>query len=194
MLGDWKTRADASQKSLGRSGMFIPPYRMILDHLGVKPSNGSGAKTLMVSKDVFDLMIMTILRCIDFDEEQYLSLNPDVRQAVQEGLFLNGRDHFARYGYFEGRMGGVPVIDPEWYALANADVADALKVGEVDSAQQHYFKWGIEEWRAPNREALELVEAWRCCLKAWEGCRNNGDAKPASRRLKRRSRHEWERA
>jgi GT2 family glycosyltransferase len=38
-----------------------------------------------------------------FDEETYLRFNPDVRQAVSNGVFKTGREHFDRYGRAEGR-------------------------------------------------------------------------------------------
>ena len=38
-----------------------------------------------------------------FDEELYLRLNPDVRQAVAAGKFRSGLDHYERYGRAEGR-------------------------------------------------------------------------------------------
>lgn len=38
-----------------------------------------------------------------FDEETYLRLNPDVRQAVAAGTFRSGLDHYERYGRAEGR-------------------------------------------------------------------------------------------
>jgi len=42
-------------------------------------------------------------RYVEFDEEIYLRLNPDVRQAVASGQFRSGLDHFERYGRAEGR-------------------------------------------------------------------------------------------
>jgi GT2 family glycosyltransferase len=44
-----------------------------------------------------------------FDEDIYLRLNPDVRQAVTVGAFRSGREHFERYGRAEGR----PWVRPE---------------------------------------------------------------------------------
>jgi hypothetical protein len=38
-----------------------------------------------------------------FDEERYLALNPDVAQAVEQGHFHSGREHFSRHGRAEGR-------------------------------------------------------------------------------------------
>lgn len=40
----------------------------------------------------------------DFDEKAYLSSNPDVAQAVQEGKFKSGAEHYIRFGKNEGRL------------------------------------------------------------------------------------------
>jgi predicted SAM-dependent methyltransferase len=40
----------------------------------------------------------------DFSEFDYLVLNPDVRLAVEQGGFLNGLDHFKKFGYAENRQ------------------------------------------------------------------------------------------
>lgn len=39
----------------------------------------------------------------DFDEQQYLHLNMDVRQFVKEGRFASGFDHYMKHGIHEGR-------------------------------------------------------------------------------------------
>jgi hypothetical protein len=39
----------------------------------------------------------------DFDEESYLSANPDVAHAVRSGSLQSGREHFLLYGSGEGR-------------------------------------------------------------------------------------------
>jgi len=38
-----------------------------------------------------------------FDEQDYLSANPDVAEAVKRGIFPSGRDHYDRYGKNENR-------------------------------------------------------------------------------------------
>jgi hypothetical protein len=39
----------------------------------------------------------------DFNEELYLALHPDVAQAVRQGHFVSGKEHFLKYGKAEGR-------------------------------------------------------------------------------------------
>ena len=38
-----------------------------------------------------------------FDENRYLAYHPDVRAAVQSGVFSSGFEHFLKYGLAEGR-------------------------------------------------------------------------------------------
>jgi hypothetical protein len=39
----------------------------------------------------------------NFEESAYLKANPDVRQVVEHGMFVDGRDHFRQYGWRENR-------------------------------------------------------------------------------------------
>ena len=39
----------------------------------------------------------------DWPEEVYLTLNPDVRAAVDHGTFATGLEHYVRYGQFDAR-------------------------------------------------------------------------------------------
>jgi GT2 family glycosyltransferase len=58
-----------------------------------------------------------------FDEEIYLRLNADVRQAVASGTFRSGRDHYDRYGRKEGRPFQVPetVVRDRIFTAGNPD-------------------------------------------------------------------------
>lgn len=40
----------------------------------------------------------------NFDEEAYLSRNPDIASAIREGKLSSGREHFIKYGRAEGRV------------------------------------------------------------------------------------------
>ena len=39
----------------------------------------------------------------DFDERDYLSRYPDVKEAVRSGTFVSGVEHFRKFGAIEGR-------------------------------------------------------------------------------------------
>jgi SAM-dependent methyltransferase len=50
-----------------------------------------------------------------FDEDRYLASNLDVKQAVGNGQFRSGLDHFLMYGHSENRTG--VTVDPTAWAL-----------------------------------------------------------------------------
>ena len=55
----------------------------------------------------------------EFDEDCYLSANPDVASAVDRGEFVSGRDHFEKFGAFEQRA-CKPLTVPKYSAnIAN---------------------------------------------------------------------------
>ncbi len=60
-----------------------------------------------------------LLRYPGFDEEAYLTANPDVRDAVAQGAFPSGFVHFRRFGRYEARA-GVPssAVPPDYRPLA----------------------------------------------------------------------------
>jgi GT2 family glycosyltransferase len=62
---------------------------------------------------------------LQFDEEIYLRLNPDVRIAVASGSFPSGRDHFERYGRAEGRPFAMPgpLVRDRVVMTGNLDIA-----------------------------------------------------------------------
>lgn len=43
------------------------------------------------------------MRDLSFNESDYLAANPDVMDAVKEGQFQSGYEHFEMYGKSEGR-------------------------------------------------------------------------------------------
>lgn len=54
----------------------------------------------------------------NFDEQAYLSRNPDVAQAVKQGQFASGRDHYHKCGQFEQRKGAPLQMAPVFTAEA----------------------------------------------------------------------------
>jgi SAM-dependent methyltransferase len=46
----------------------------------------------------------------DFDESTYLELNPDVSEAVQNGSFSSGLEHYFSQGFLEDRHGVPPAV------------------------------------------------------------------------------------
>lgn len=39
----------------------------------------------------------------EYNEGAYLKLNPDVNEAVKNGMFVSGIDHYLQYGFNESR-------------------------------------------------------------------------------------------
>jgi hypothetical protein len=81
-----------------------------------------------------------------FDENYYLSVYPDVAQAVAAGTIASGYDHYLQYGQYEGRNPS-PYWAESWYLQENPDVAAAVKTGAVSSGFMHYYLYGQYENR-----------------------------------------------
>jgi len=86
-----------------------------------------------------------------FDELDYLSANPDVRQAVEAG-YISAREHFEQFGFSEGRSTrpGDNDFDESTYLSHNPDVAAAVESGMFASGQAHYEQFGVHEHRVAS--------------------------------------------
>jgi Ca2+-binding RTX toxin-like protein len=87
------------------------------------------------------------------DEEWYLANNPDVAQAVEQGVLESGAQHFQLRGQLEGRQPN-PVSDnlgngfsENAYLDRYADVRAAVVNGSFASGYQHYQLAGRAEGR-----------------------------------------------
>jgi len=83
-----------------------------------------------------------------FDESFYLATNLDVAQAVTNGNFTSGFDHFNRFGELERRDPSA-LFDTTFYLDENSDVAAAVERNEV-TAFDHFILFGQEEERNPS--------------------------------------------
>jgi hypothetical protein len=118
------------------------------------------ADQVVVPAELFRFLIRCALERCEFDEAQYQRCNPDVADAVDMGEIASGREHFLDKGYFEDRVGAVPV-DEGWYLSRNPDVAEAERAGLAESAEAHYRAIGASEWREPNPGCVGAVRAWK---------------------------------
>lgn len=85
-----------------------------------------------------------------FTEENYLQQNADVQNAIDQGVFDSGLEHFLRFGVneLEARSGtGYDFFNRRSYIQENPDVERAVNKGTLDSALEHYVKFGFEEGR-----------------------------------------------
>jgi hypothetical protein len=140
--------------------MFVPPYHMIEPHIeAVRSANGSADRVVMPA-GLFRFLLRCALEGCEFDEAQYQRCNPDVADGVERGAVASGREHFLAKGYFEGRVGAVPVHEA-WYLSHSPDVADAKRAGLEESGEAHYRRIGAVEWREPSPGSARAVRTWK---------------------------------
>lgn len=87
-----------------------------------------------------------------FDENYYLSKNPDVADAVKAGIFQSGRQHFELYGLQEKRTSVSPIWSEGGYfgfgfVPRNFDVFQAVFDGKFSSGLAHFIQYGEAEGR-----------------------------------------------
>jgi hypothetical protein len=109
-------------------------------------------------------LIECALRAVPFDEDAYLTANPDVAFAVDRAGPHMAREHYVTTGYFEGREGAASAFDEAWYLRCNPDVAEAVQAGVWSSGQAHYRAEGKYEWRSPNAALVDQIDRWRRCF------------------------------
>lgn len=90
-----------------------------------------------------------------FNENYYLSKNPDVKAAVDAKIFDSGLQHFQLAGLAEGRLDISPYYYEELYVQQNPDVAEAVKNGFFKTGLEHFLKYGFNEGRNPLSSELE---------------------------------------
>jgi len=85
-----------------------------------------------------------------FDETDYLARNPDVAQAVLNGQFTYGFEHFLVAGMNEGRNPS-RYFDEAYYLAKNADVKAAVERGNLRNGLIHFLTFGHRENRNPGK-------------------------------------------
>ncbi len=86
-----------------------------------------------------------------FDEQSYLEANPDVKEAVEKGLFQFGIEHLERHGLEEIQK-GIRRFHPEYepfneekYLELFPDIKAAVEKGELKSGFEHFCLFGYKE-------------------------------------------------
>ena len=90
------------------------------------------------------------LEQIHVDEEWYLEQNPDVRDAIRDGVVQNARAHYASSGFFEHRMPYAIAVDEAWYLDTYEDIRRAVASAVFASGQAHFEARGYREGRLPR--------------------------------------------
>ncbi|MBD1863356.1 MULTISPECIES: tandem-95 repeat protein [Trichocoleus] len=84
-----------------------------------------------------------------FEESYYLFNNPDVAEAVRQGFFSSGFEHFIQFGQFElsssPSRAPSPLYDERHYLTNNPDIAAAVQAGVFRSGFQHFIQFGQSE-------------------------------------------------
>ncbi|MCF1184869.1 hypothetical protein L0E83_15670 [Marichromatium gracile] len=88
-----------------------------------------------------------------FVQEYYLQQNPDVLQAVLQGVFTSAEQHYTLYGEAEGRQPN-PYFEPAGYYTQNPDVLAAVQAGVFSSALEHFEMYGATEGRQPGADTF----------------------------------------
>lgn len=138
----------------------LPPLSFITRRLGVDSNQFYGPKRTLISIDLLRVLLQHAVRNAPFDEQWYLSQNPDVAQALREGRISSAHEHFISAGYFENRLGALAEFDENWYIGKYEDVAKAVKSGKLQSGYAHYQSSGRAEGRAANSGQDDTFNYW----------------------------------
>lgn len=96
-------------------------------------------------------VLKVVLTFVDVDETWYLKTNPDVAEAVKNGVLDSARAHYCIAGYYENRWPYQIIVDESWYQSEYPDVKTAISRGSVESSQDHFNRYGFLEGRLPSR-------------------------------------------
>jgi hypothetical protein len=146
--------------------MFVPSAVSRLNALNVDSSAFDGGSKVEMPVGLLKLLLQLALAAADFDEDSYLSENPDVAKALERGEIASAHVHYIGFGYFEGRRGGGPEVDEQWYMQKYPDVASAIREGRIKSAKHHFHLIGAAEGRSPNVDQEENAAHWKKALRS----------------------------
>jgi hypothetical protein len=127
---------------------YVPPFEVLrrMVTIGVV----KGVTQVSAPYEDFLKLLRTLISVIEIDEGWYLRQYDDVALAIRSGTVQSAQQHFAVYGFFEGRLPFQITIDEEWYLAANPDVAENVRKGIIPSGQAHFDAAGYREGRLPS--------------------------------------------
>jgi hypothetical protein len=141
--------------------MYLPPYELLLRVTQNKARGKNPPNQVTISIGLFNFLLQVALATTDFDEERYLSENPEVRDHIAHTRNITPNQHYIGFGYFEGRKGTLPEVDEHWYLETYRDVATAIPNNDIASAAEHFEKMGAAEGRAPSPEYVDVANQWK---------------------------------
>lgn len=133
--------------------MLWPTIQSQLNSFNVK---GKGS-AFLIEKDTFYALLRSLLQHVVVDEDWYLDRNQDIREAIDSKIIKSAKDHFVRFGYFEGKLPYPVQVDEEFYLTRYPDVQAAILSGALPDAQTHFLMAGAKEGRMPF-EGFSLFE------------------------------------
>ncbi|MDD2877098.1 MAG: phytanoyl-CoA dioxygenase family protein [Acidiphilium sp.] len=87
-----------------------------------------------------------------FDEDYYLSVNPDVLDGIAAGYFVDGYHHYRLHGREEGRI-STPLFDAVWYGRVYPMVSRDVEQGRATDNWDHWQRIGRYRGYLPNPAA-----------------------------------------
>jgi hypothetical protein len=136
---------------------YLPPYSALKAGIGVSP----GGDLVVMSREMFRMFVAALATAAAFDAAWYRREYPDVEAAIDQGDLEGELDHFATFGYEEGRMPARMVVEETWYRDAYPDVDAAIRDGVLASAEDHYNDIGHIEGRAPDAASQNEIRRWQ---------------------------------
>jgi hypothetical protein len=132
--------------------MILPHFERLLKVCNIRGWQ-DGHKTLTLDRQGFVTILTEMLQAVPFDEQWYLDRYPDVADAIASGKLASAREHYVRFGYFEGRLPGLNGFDAEAYCSIYPDLEHILVEPRSDSrAKAHFVEYGYREGRfAPDK-------------------------------------------
>ena len=136
---------------------YLPPYSALKEGIGVSPDGD----LVVMSRDMFRMFVVALARAAQFDAAWYRREYPDVEAAISQGDLANELDHFATFGYEEGRAPARMAVAEPWYREAYPDVDEAIRDGVLASAEDHYNDIGYLEGRAADAASGNEIRRWQ---------------------------------
>ena len=86
-----------------------------------------------IREDFFKILIEKYLDGLDLDDRWYVDKYLDVKKAVRTGNTKSAKEHFVKFGFFEGRHPREISVDEAWYLDAYPDVRQGIIDGAVSN-------------------------------------------------------------
>ena len=93
--------------------MLMTTFATLVNQKILIPS--SRTNYVAVEKSHLNDFMKPLLRMIHVDADWYIRTNPDVAQAIFDGVITTASDHYVTFGYYEHRMPYRIEVDADWY-------------------------------------------------------------------------------